>query len=125
MIEGTVNENYEATIRLTLRSTAGEEREIEAIIDTGFTGYLTLPTALIDQLALSWKGRSQALIADGSIHIFDEYIGIVLWNGEALTMEVAAADTTPLVGMGLLRGHGLRVDVVENGAVKIEKLVSG
>ena len=35
MIEGTVNENYEATIRLTLRGVAREEREIEAIIDTG------------------------------------------------------------------------------------------
>ena len=123
MIEGTVNENYEATIRLTFRGAAREGREIEAIIDTGFTGYLTLPTALIDRLALSWKGRSQALIADGSIHIFDEYIGTVLWNGEARTVEVAAADTTPLVGMGLLRGHGLKVDVVANGAVTIEALV--
>ena len=123
MIEGTVNENYEATILLILRGVAREEREIEAIIDTGFTGYLTLPTALIDRLALSWKGRSQALIADGSVHVFDEYIGTVLWNGQDRTVEVAAADTTPLVGMGLLRGHGLRVDVVENGSVKIEELV--
>ena len=123
MIEGTVNENYEATIRLTLRGVSREEREIEAIIDTGFTGYLTLPTALIDRLALSWKGRSQALIADGSVHVFDEYIGTVLWNGQDRMVEVAAADTTPLVGMGLLRGHGLRVDVVENGSVKIEELV--
>ncbi len=123
MIEGTVNENYEATIRLTLRGVARGEREIEAIIDTGFTGYLTLPTALIDRLALSWKGRSQALIADGSIHIFDEYIGTVLWNEQDRTVEVAAADTTPLVGMGLLRRHSLRVDVVANGEVKIEELV--
>ena len=52
MIEGTVNENYEATIRLTLRGTTGEEHDIEAIIDTGFTGHLTLPRALIDRLAL-------------------------------------------------------------------------
>ena len=39
MIEGTVNENYEATIHLTLRGTTGEEHDIEAIIDTGFTGH--------------------------------------------------------------------------------------
>ena len=44
MIEGTVNENYEATIRLTLSGVAREEREIEAIINTGFTGHLTLLT---------------------------------------------------------------------------------
>ena len=47
----------------------------------------------------------------------------MLWNGQDRTVEVDAADTDPLVGMGLLRGHGLRVDVVENGAVKIEELV--
>ena len=123
MIEGTVNENFEATIRLTLCGVAREGREVEAIIDTGFTGYLTLPTALIRRLNLSWKGRSQALIADGSLHVFDEYIGTVLWNGQDRTVEVAAADTTPLVGMGLLRRHSLRVDVVTNGEVKIEELV--
>ena len=72
MIEGTVTENFEATIRLTLRGVAREGREVEAIIDTIFTGYLTLPTALIRRLNLSWKGRGQALIADGSLHVFDE-----------------------------------------------------
>ena len=123
MIEGTVNENYEATIHLTLRGTTGEEHDIEAIIDTGFTGHLTLPMELIDRLALPWQSRGQALLADGSLHVFDAYIGIVLWNGQGRMVEVDAADTDPLVGMGLLRGHGLRVDVVENGAVKIEELV--
>ncbi len=123
MIEGTVNENCEAIIRLTLRGVAGEEQDIEAIIDTGFTGHLTLPMALIDRLALSWRSRAQALLADGSLHVFDAYVGTVLWNGKDRTVEVDAADTEPLVGMGLLRGHGLRVDVVENGAVKIETLM--
>ena len=123
MIEGTVNENCEATIRLTLHGIAGEKHEIEAIIDTGFTGHLTLPMALIDQLSLSWQNRAQALLADGSLHVFDAYLGTILWNGQDRTVEVDAADTEPLVGMELLRGHCLRVDVVENGAVKIEALI--
>ena len=50
MIEGTVNENYEATIQLTLRVVAGDDREIETIIDTGYTGHLILPTMLIDRV---------------------------------------------------------------------------
>lgn len=122
MIEGTVNENFEATIRLTLRDVAGEEHDIEAIIDTGFTGHLTLPMALIGRLALSWQSRSQALLADGSMHVFDEYVGTVLWDGQGRMVEVASADTTPLVGMGLLRDHRLSVDVIEKGAVTIEAL---
>ena len=122
MIEGTVNENYEAAIRLTLRGVAEEEYAIEAIIDTGFTGCLTLPTTLINRLNLSWQGSAQALLADGSLHVFDAYLGTVVWNGQDCTVEVDAAETEPLVGMGLLRGHSLKIDVVENGAVKIEAL---
>ena len=104
MIEGAVNENAEAIIRLTLRAATGATQEIDAIIDTGFTGDLTLPPALIRRLNLPWKGRGQALLADGGMHTFDEYVGTVSWNGQTRMVEVSSADTNPLVGMGLLRG---------------------
>lgn len=123
MIEGTVNKNSEATIRLTLRGVAGEQHDVEAILDTGFTGHLTLPRALIDRLALPWRSRAQALLADGSLHVFDVYVGTVLWDGQERTVEVDAAEADPLAGMGLLRGHRLSVDVVEDGVVRIEALV--
>lgn len=96
MIEGTVNDNIEAIIRLTLRDFAGEIYDIDAIVDTGFTGHLTLPMTLIDRLALSWQSRAQGLLADESLHVFDAYVGIALWNGQNRTVEVAAAETEPL-----------------------------
>lgn len=39
MIEGAVNENLEVTVRLNLHSISGETQDIEAIVDTGFTGH--------------------------------------------------------------------------------------
>ena len=42
MISGRVNENREAVISLTLIGLVGEKHEIEAVIDTGFSGDLTL-----------------------------------------------------------------------------------
>ena len=122
MIEGAVSGNSEAIIRLALRAATGATQEIDAIIDTGFTGDLTLPPALTRRLNLPWKGRGQALLADGGMHTFDAYVGTVSWNGQSLTVEVSSADTNPLVGMGLLRGHRLSMDVIENGAVTIEAL---
>ncbi len=122
MIEGTVNENLEVTIRLKLHSDSGEAQDIEAIVDTGFTGHLTLPVELIEHLALSWLSRGHALLADGSLHVFDVYIGTLTWNGQARTVEVDEAETDPLVGMRLLRDHNLNVDVVDNGKVRIEAL---
>lgn len=38
MITGVVNERHEATIRLAIRHVNGQEEEIEAILDTGFSG---------------------------------------------------------------------------------------
>lgn len=122
MIEGTVNENLEVTIRLNLHSVSGEVQDIEAIVDTGFTGHLTLPIDLIERLTLSWLSRGHALLADGSRHVFDVYIGTLTWNGQSRTVEVDEAETDPLVGMRLLRDHNLSVDVVDNGKVRIEAL---
>ena len=59
MIAGAVSGNAEAIIRLTLRAATGATQEIDAIIDTGFTGDLTLPPALVRRLNLSWTGRER------------------------------------------------------------------
>ena len=46
MIDGTVNARYEMTIKLPVRNSAGRENAIEVILDSGFTGSLTLPTSI-------------------------------------------------------------------------------
>lgn len=71
MITGVVNSEREAIIHLVVRGPNGQEREIEAVIDTGFTGFLTLPFSLILSLGLIWRGQAQATLGDGSLHQFD------------------------------------------------------
>jgi predicted aspartyl protease len=62
------------------------------------------------------------MLGDGSLHQFDVYVATVIWDGQARTVETDAADTTPLVGVGLLYGHDLRIQMVEGGMVTIEAL---
>ena len=60
MIEGVVNAAREAAIALTVRGPAGRTLNIEAIIDTGFGGFLTLPPVLVAELGLSLEGVGRA-----------------------------------------------------------------
>ena len=122
MIQGRVNESYEAAVTLNLVDATGEHRAIEAIIDTGYNGYLTLPIALIEVMDLPWQGQNEVSLADGTSRVLDVYDGIVSWNGRERSIYIDAIDTETLVGMGLLRGHCLRVDVVRDGMVTIEVL---
>lgn len=122
MISGMVNANREATIRLVVIGPSGKQQEIEAIIDTGFTGFLTLPPVLIEGLGLSWLSRQPGILADGSVDIFDVYTVSVWWDGRLRVIEVEAAETDPLVGMSLLDGYTLRVDIRAGGIVTISAL---
>ena len=122
MITGVVNANREAIIRLVVTGPSGQQQDTEAIIDTGFTGFLTLPSARIAALGLSWRSRQPGILADGSVDIFDVYVASVMWDGQPRTVEVEAAETEPLVGMSLLDRHSLRIDVLRGGVVTVSAL---
>ncbi|MFN7317812.1 MAG: clan AA aspartic protease [Microcystis sp.] len=121
MMQGYVNQNYEAMLSLVVRN-SDKLKSITAVIDTGFTGFLSLPIATIRELELSWSYRDRATLGDGSEVLFDIYDGMVIWGGQYREIEINAAETEPLIGMSLLRGYRLQVDTVQGGLVKISEL---
>ena len=120
MITGTVNGRLEIVIRLPVRDPAGQEREVEAILDTGFTGSLTLPPSLIGSLGLPWRSRSSAILANGNVEQFDVYSATVIWDGVPRPILVQAIDNPALLGMALLVGYDLQARVIVGGKVQIE-----
>ena len=122
MITGVVTANREAIIRLTVSGPAGVEQQIEAVVDTGFDGWFSLPPALIALLGLQWRRRGRALLADGSECVFDIYEATVLWDGSLRRIVVDEASTAPLVDMALLHGYDLSVQVRNGGSVTIKAL---
>ncbi|MFQ5760439.1 MAG: clan AA aspartic protease [Acidiferrobacterales bacterium] len=119
MIVGTVNNFREAVIGLIVHGSGGQNQQIEAVVDTGFNGSLSLPPALIDLLGFPFRRRGRAVLADGSEIIFDIYEATVIWDEQPCRVAVDEADTDPLVGMGLLYGYELTVEVVNGGSVVI------
>ena len=122
MITGTVNAALEATVPLVVVGTGSRQRHVEAVIDTGFTGHLTLPRSVIAELQLAWLGREQGVLADGGVELFEVYRAAVNWDGQPRAVEVAAVNAAPLVGMAMLERHWLRVQVIRAGSVSIESL---
>ena len=122
MIRGSVNADDEAIIDLVVRGPDDQEQPIEAVVDTGFTGFLTLSPSVINELGLSWRGREYAMLGDGQIYPFDVYAATVIWDGQSRLVETNATDTEPLVGMGLLRGDELRIQITAGGLVTIGAL---
>ena len=122
MIYGVVNLRREATLPLVIGNSTGQKELINTVIDTGFDGFLSLPSTIIARLGLPWTISNPATLGDGSEVVFDFYTGTVIWDGQYRTIDIAESETEPLLGMAMLYGYRLQVDNVERGIVKIEAL---
>ncbi len=120
MIEGFVNARYEPVISIPVQGPSGQEREIEAVIDTGFNGFLTLPPALVAELGLAFQSEGWATLANGNVETFDIYGVTMFWDGQPRYVDADAVGPTPLVGMALLHRHNLNIDIEDGGRVAIQ-----
>jgi clan AA aspartic protease len=122
VINGVVTADRQVLVHLTVRGSTGKDQELEAIIDTGFDGWLSLPSSVIAELGLEWRQRGRAFMADGNECVFDIYEGAVIWDGRIRRVAVHEAETVPLVGMSLLEGYELTIQVRSAGIVTIRTL---
>ncbi|WP_309730988.1 clan AA aspartic protease [Chamaesiphon sp. OTE_75_metabat_556] len=122
MIYGVVNLRREATLPLVVGNANKQQQVVDTVIDTGFNGFLSLPSTIIATLDLPWSAADLVTLGDGSQTLFDIYTATVIWDGQYREIDIAASETEPLLGMALLYGYRLQVDNVEGGIVKIEEL---
>lgn len=121
MIVGAV-ENLEASIEIEVFDAAGQPQQVLAVIDTGYNGHLTLPAEKIAFLGLSLAGQRRAKLADDSLVLLDVFQGSMTWHGARKNILVSQAEGGALIGMRLLAGSRLTIDVVNRGRVSIETL---
>jgi clan AA aspartic protease len=125
MITGSVtSDGREALVQLDVRGPTGRTLHLDAVVDTGFTHWLSLRQPQIDDLKLAWHGRATANLADGTETTPDVYEAHVMWDGQSQHILVTAADTEPLVGMSLMKDYRLTIDIIPGGALLLEKLAS-
>src|ERR1051326_8155833 len=124
MMTGIVTARREAILRIAIRGIHGNEYFFDAMIDTGYNGWLTLPPAIIAALGLSWETFVRAELADGSESDFNVYEGIVLWDGQPVTIDIDEIDADPLIGMSLLYGYELVLPVLDGATFFVRSLAT-
>ena len=130
MIKGTVHSWEDSPItgapRVSITVANITERHrtltLSAVVDTAFTGYLTLPLDSIRELGLVLRGTQPPVLANGTVGQFSVYAGMVTWNGQERLTIIFESDSDPLIGMAMLWGSRLTVDAQEGGDVVIEGL---
>jgi clan AA aspartic protease len=122
MIRGAVGSRLEARITLTFLDAAGSPVTLGVVIDTAFSGFLALPSAVIAHLAVPSLGRHDVVLADGSTITQEYYEARVEWQGTIRTVRAVDMGTEPLVGINFLWAQRITIDVIVGGDVTVEPL---
>lgn len=122
MIHGEVNADLEAIVPLLIRDAAGQVHQIEAIVDTGFSGFLTLSPALVAAMGLPWLCEDEGVLADGSAVAFNVHRARVMWDGQPREIDTEAVDVQSLIDMAMLEGHQAAIEVKIGGNVTIQAI---
>ncbi len=118
---GEVTEAGDPVARLTVRGSRGNEREISAVLDTGFNGFLALSPHLIERLALEpLDTRVPVVLASGEERLLETYEATALLGEKPRNIVVVEAGE-PLVGMALLWGFELHIECWERGQVEVQR----
>jgi clan AA aspartic protease len=124
VITGRVTEQNEAVITIMVRGEGKRSITLEAVLDTGFDGCLCLSPDDVSALRLPFIGKEVVILADGSDTELHVYQASVEWHGRLVRVPVIEAEGGALIGMALLRGSHVGLDVIEDGHVRVEPLLS-
>ena len=98
----------------------GRLRPVEVLLDTEFTGCLTLTAENVRQLGLSSVGRRTLNSANGEWSGTEAYLAKASWHGHLADVLVLESDSAPLLGMTLLWGSRATLETATEGVPQIE-----
>jgi len=122
MLTGSVSPNREAILTLTLRDSMNRDHRFDAVIDTGYTGSLSLPPSEIALLGLTWLKYGSGTLADGTQISYDVFEGVILWDGHPRAIQIASLAGGPLIGMSLMYGYELNLPVLDGATFTLRPI---
>jgi clan AA aspartic protease len=123
MITGVVTAQGTVVVPVSLLALNRTSATVDTVVDTGFNGFLTLPLPGIARLQFPYEGTMRVVLGNEQTVELDMFTGTVLWDGQVREGLVLAVEGTPLMGMALLRGSRVCLDVIDGGSVSLERLL--
>jgi clan AA aspartic protease len=99
MIQGQFGSKGELFFEIDLISSDGLFLTVDAILDTGFTGFLAINRQDVDSLTWSFIDREVLRTAQGE-SLFDIYTGRVLLNGQEFEIPVYVGEQITEILLG-------------------------
>jgi len=109
-------------VQVYVFSALGERVPLNVLVDTGFTGSLSLPKELAQRLGLAIIGTDSVQFGNGSIYSADLFEIDIEWDGVRRTVYADAFGADLVVGTELLRDYDLQIRFHNGGAVRLTKL---
>ena len=110
----------EPCVTLAVAGPSREFQQLDVVIDTGFSGWLTLPRDLVAELDLTRYGNRASVLATGERVPVEIYSALVMWGGQIRPVFVhEMASGRPLIGTAMLENYRLTIDMHSDGLVDI------
>ena len=111
----------EPRVPLDILGSDGAFRSLNAVVDTGFTGMLTLPESVVSDLGLRRVREQEITLADGRSQLRRICRAELLWHGQPIDVLAYMMGDQPMIGTALLAPCRLTIDLWPGGAVIIEE----
>ncbi len=118
---GVGGSGLEARLDIGIAGSNSIFQTVGVVVDTGYSGALTLPEPIAHELGLRSTQRRYVVLANG----LAEQVGVcaarLLWDGQPLDVLTHLMGDKPMIGTTLLAGSRLTIDWWDGGEVIIEE----
>ena len=112
----------EAVAPVPVMGRNGRFQILEFVLDTGFDGFLALLAELIQRLGLEPAESVFITFANGRRELWNAWDCRILWHDQPRDIVAFESRGESLLGMALLEGSQVNIQVRIDGAVVIEEL---
>ena len=127
MVKGRVThptdggQGLEARIDIDIAGSNFIFQTLAVVVDTGYTGALSLPEPIAHDLGLRSTQRRYVTLASGRTEQVGAGAARLLWHGQPIDVLAHIMGDKPMIGAALLAGSRLTIDWWDGGDVIIEE----